>query len=60
MLVVALCVCVPLQAEWPGNDPHVKKDLQRNFTSIQEEWDMALKIPVDQAAIDFAAVPDKL
>ncbi|KAG2424444.1 hypothetical protein HXX76_014497 [Chlamydomonas incerta] len=48
------------QAEWPGNDPHVKKDLQRNFTSIQAEWDMALKIPVDQAALDFAATPDKL
>ncbi|KAG2497460.1 hypothetical protein HYH03_004615 [Edaphochlamys debaryana] len=46
------------QAEGPGQDPYVKKDLQRNFTSIQAEWDAAIRFPINLGNLDLAAKTD--
>ncbi|GIL80178.1 hypothetical protein Vretimale_12976 [Volvox reticuliferus] len=49
-----------MQAEAPGNDPHVDKNRQRNFTSPEEERRRVLQIPVSNRNLQFAATPDRL
>ncbi|KXZ43611.1 hypothetical protein GPECTOR_85g341 [Gonium pectorale] len=46
------------QAEFPGQDPHVPKAQQRNFTDPDAERRLAVRIPLNQTVLAAAAAPD--